>query len=212
MGTATPQRAARCCSRAVLPLPLPPLERPGQRSSLARPSTRGPADDGSPSQEGADQSRRLDCLIKVGTPLAAARATVQRSQRNHSAAAHEQCGSRPTTLCRGEGTKSSPADGRAAGAASQMGGSWPAVVLLRDHRREAQSSGTDRTRPLGASNELRPRAGEADGAGSAGRDGRRRDSGGASRHHQPRTCGQPSTGSTALREHALSGRAADTTE
>ena len=81
MGTAAPLRTARCCSCAVLP---PPRERPGQRSSLARPSTSGPADDGSPGAEGANKNqkfRRLACLIKMGAPLAAARSTVQRSQR-----------------------------------------------------------------------------------------------------------------------------------
>eukprot|EP00964_Phaeocystis_antarctica_P060872 scaffold36336_cov57-Phaeocystis_antarctica.AAC.1 len=85
MGTAAPLRAARCCSRAVLPLHPSHLERPGQCSSLARPITSGPADDGSPGAEGAHQNqkfRQLACLVsEIAAPLAAARPTVQRSQR-----------------------------------------------------------------------------------------------------------------------------------
>ena len=166
MGSVTPPH---CCSRVLrtgLPPPLPPLARPCQPPHLARPCQHRPGDDLPPGAEGADPSGRLVCLIKVATSHAAARAAVQRRQRIQQRSAAARVGaSRPTAAAQGRGlygTRSSPAaDGRAAGDASQ---SRPAVVLHREHRREARSRGTGRTRPLGASNELRAGAGGAGGA------------------------------------------------
>ena len=164
MGSVTPPH--RCCRvlRTGLPPPHPPLARPCQPPHLARPCQYRPGDDLPPGAEGTDPSGRLVCLIKVATSLAAARAAVQRRQRIQHSAAARVGASRPTAAAqgRGYGTRSSPAaDGRAAGDASQ---SRPAMVLHREHRREARSRGTGRTRPLGASNELRAGTGGAGGA------------------------------------------------